>query len=125
MDHYYFGDFIESILYAFESHPAPGNMEDQRIMLWDNLSLHKIAFVTNNIYERASANQFLSVNCPPYRPNMDPIKFIFCELACELARRVNHTWIITTMKENIAVICSRIVQNGRMNNTFIHCGYPH
>jgi len=69
VDQYSFGDFIELILYEFESYPAPGDMDDQRIMLWDNVSLHKTAFVTNNIYERVSANQCLSVDCPPYRPN--------------------------------------------------------
>jgi len=112
VDQYSFGDFIELILYEFESHSAPGNVDNQRIMLWDNLSLHKTAFVTNNIYQRASANQFLSVDHPPYRPNMAPIEFIFFELACELARRVNHMWTVTTMKENIVDICSRIGRNG-------------
>jgi len=33
VDQYSFGDFIESILYEFESHPAPGNVDNQRIIL--------------------------------------------------------------------------------------------
>ena len=61
MDQYYFGDFIQSILYEFESHPAPGDADNQHVILWDNISLQKTAFVTNKIYEHASANQFLSV----------------------------------------------------------------
>ena len=49
VDQYYFGDFTESILYEFERHPTPGDVDNKRIMIWDNLSLHKTAFVTNNI----------------------------------------------------------------------------
>ena len=48
VDQYYFGDFIESILYKFESHPASDDLAYQRTMFWDNLSFHKTAFVINN-----------------------------------------------------------------------------
>ena len=125
VDQYSFSDFNELILYEFESHPAPGDVEDQRIMLWDNLFLRKTAIVTNNIYERASTNKLMFVDHPLYRPNMALIKFIFCELTCELACRVNYTWKITTMKENKVDIFSRITRNRQMHNTFIYCGYPH
>ena len=125
VDQYSFSDFNELILYEFESHPAPGDVEDQRIMLWDNLFLRKTAIVTNNIYERASTNKLMFVDHPLYRPNMALIKFIFCELTCELACRVNYTWKITTMKENKVDIFSRITRNRQMHNTFIYCDYPH
>ena len=124
-DQYIFGDFIDSILASIESSPAPGDVDDERCLLWDNLSLHKTAYVTNKIYGRPSPNRFISVDRPPYRPTMAPIEFIFCELAAELARRVQESWTIDDLRQNIFNICSRIGRNGKFENTFVHCNYPY
>ena len=70
-------------------------------LMWDNFSCHKTAYVTNIIYDRGTANEFLSVDHPPYCPKMTPIEYIFCELACELSRRVNVEWDMDNLRRII------------------------
>ena len=124
-DQYMFGDFINSILSSIENAPAPGDVDDERCILWDNLSLHKTPYVTNKIFGRPTNNRFISVDRPPYRPTMAPIEFIFCELAAELSRRVQEDWTVDDLRQNIFNICSTIGRNGKFENTFVHCNYPY
>ena len=124
-DQYMFGDFIDSILTQFETTPAPGDVDDERCFLWDNLALHKTAYVTNIIHGRPTNNHFFSVDRPPYRPAMAPIEFVFCELASELSRRIKEHWTIDTLRLNIIDICSKIGRYGKFENTFVHCNYPY
>ena len=88
-DQYMFGDFIDFILSSIENSPVPGNVDDKRCIIWDNLSLHKTAHVTNRIFGIPRHNCFISVERPPYRPNMASIRFIFCELTAELSQKVH------------------------------------
>ena len=84
-DQYMFGDFIDSILSSIELAPAPGDVGDKQCIIWDNLSLHKTAYVTNKIFGQPSHNCFFSFDRPPYRPTIAPIEFIICELASKLS----------------------------------------
>ena len=124
-DQYMFGDFIDSILNSIETAPAPGDVDDERCIIWDNLSLHKTAYVTNKIYGQPTNNRFIAVDHPPYRPTMAPIEFIFCELASELSRRVQEWWTIDDLRRNIIQICSTIGRNSKFENIFVHCNYPY
>ena len=122
---YMFGDFIEFILSSIENAPAPGNINDNQCIIWDNLSLHKMAYVINNIFGRPTRNRFISVDRPPYRPTMAPIEFTFCELAAELSRRVYEDWTVDNLCWNVVNIYSRIGRNDKFENTFVHCNYPY
>ena len=122
---YMFGDFIDLILSSIESASVPGDVDDKRCIIWDNLSLHKTAYVTNNIFGRPSLNYFFSVDHPPYRPIMAPIEFICCELASELSRRVHENWTVDDLRRSIVDICSTIGCNGKFDNTFVHCNNPY
>lgn len=124
-DQYNFGDFIDAMLTNLETSPSPSHLDDQRCLMWDNLSVHKTPYVTNVIHGRESNNHFFSVNRPPYRPKIAPIEFVFCELAAELERRVQADWTIDSLRFHIYDICSTIGRGGSFHSTFIHCGYPH
>ena len=99
-DQYIFGEFIDSILRSIEDAPAPDDVADERCILWDNISLQKTIYVTHNIYGRPTKNRFISVN-HPYLPAMAPIKYIFCELASELARRVQEGRAMEDLRLNV------------------------
>ena len=118
-----FGDFVDEILTSIENNPAPNGYDDERCILWDNLILHKTPYVTNLIRDRASENNFYSVDRPPYQPKIAPIEYIFCELAAELTRRCVREWDIDILRDNIFDVLSKIGYNGKFYSTFVHCGY--
>ena len=123
VDNLVFGDFVDEILTSIENNPAPNGYDDERCILWDNLILHKTPYVTNLIRDRASENNFYSVDRPPYQPKIAPIEYISCELAAELTRRCVREWNIDTLRENIFDVLSKIGYNGQFYSTFVHCGY--
>ena len=124
VDQFVFDDFVNIILSNIEDHPVADGYDDEKCILWDNLSVHTTAYVTNVIRDRASHNNFYSVNRPPYRPKIAPIEYIFCELAAELERRCLRSWTIVDLRANIQNILSTIGRNGKLYSTFIHCNYP-
>ena len=124
VDQFVFGDFVNIILSNIEDHPVADGYDDEKCIMWDNLSVHTTAYVTNVIRDRASHNNFYSVNRPPYRPKIAPIEYIFCELAAELERRCLRSWTIVDLRANIQNILSTIGRNGKLYSTFIHCNYP-
>ena len=123
VDNYVFGNFIDEILTSIENHPAGNGYDEERGILWDNLSLHKTPHVTNVIRGRESPNNFFSVDRPPYQPKIAPIEYIFCELAAELTRRCVREWTIETLRANIYDVLSKIGYGGKFYSTFVHCGY--
>ena len=122
-DQFVFGDFINTMLLNIELYPVPQDYDNKRCIVWDNLTAHKTAYVTTMIRDRPSNNHFVPVDRPPYRPKIAPIEYVFCELASELAMRCQREWTINDLRANIYDICSRIGREGRLHNTFIHCGY--
>ena len=124
MDQLIFGDFINNILTEIENHPVQDGHGNNKCKLWDNISLHKTNYVKNIIRDRVSANNFFTVNRPPYQPKLAPIQCIFCELAAELTRCCQRYWTIETLRANIYNILSNIGSNGKFHITFVRCGYP-
>ena len=84
----YGNSIIDTMLTNLETSPVPSYLDDQRCLMWDNLSVHKTAYVANIIHGRDSNNHLFAVNTPPYRLKIAPIKFITFELAEELERIV-------------------------------------
>ena len=123
-DQYIFGYFCDTVCSDIEENPVLG--DDLRCFLWDNLSLHKTARVTHVIEGRNNdAHTFILVDRPPYRPNMAPIKYVFCEVVAELARRVKRDWKTDTLRTELYDICNLISNGGKFHSTFVHCGYPY
>jgi hypothetical protein len=83
-----YADFIDSICRDLEVPPAPGDIDDYRIFMWDNLTAHHAPIVAQLVEGRPTANRFDIVPRPPYQPKYGPIEYVFCGLAATLTRRV-------------------------------------
>lgn len=116
-----FGEYIDEILTNMETCPVPGGYDNKWCLMWDNLSLHKAAYVTTIIKYRTALNNFYSVDCPPYRPITAPIEYLFCELTAELNRRCERGWDIDELRCNIFNVCATIEHEGKLCSTYIHC----
>jgi len=68
-----FGNFVGTILTDIESSPVDGGSDDERIIIWEHLALHKTPYVTTIIEDFPSHNLFHSVDRPPHRLNMAPL----------------------------------------------------
>jgi hypothetical protein len=82
-----YADFIDSICRDLEVSPAPGDIDDYRIFMWDNLTAHHAPIVAQLVEGRPTANRFDIVPRPPYQPKYGPIEYVFCELAATLTRQ--------------------------------------
>ena len=81
-----FGNFVNILLSNIKQHPTLHNIDDERIVLWDNFSAHKTPYFLNIIQDCSSNNGSIVVDCPPYRSRLAPIEYIFCKLTPELSR---------------------------------------
>ena len=52
VDQFIFDGFINEILDNIETHPVPGDYDSNKIILWDNLCVHKPPFVAHIIEYR-------------------------------------------------------------------------
>ena len=67
-DQYIFGYFCDTVCSDIEENPVPG--DELRWFLWENLSLHKTAYVTHVIKGHSNdAQKSISVDQTLYRPN--------------------------------------------------------
>ena len=125
VDQFIFGNFINEILSDIEQRPLPGNYDDHKIIIWDNLRAHKTPFVTHIIEDRISQNIFESVDRPPYAPKLAPIEYFFCELSAELTRRCQRNWTMRDLRRECIDIIRILGRGGKLHSTFVHCGYPY
>ena len=125
VDQFIFGGFVNEILHSIEQHPVPGDQDQHKIIIWNNLRTQKMPYVTNIIEDRESPNNYTSVDRPPYCPKIAPIGFTFYELAAELGHRCERKWTMVELRRNIMDIVRNIGRDGRLHSTFIHCGYPY
>ena len=114
--------FCDEICTSLENEPVNGVYDDEQVLMWDGLNVHKTGLVMQTIQARPSHNVFHTVTRPPYRPKIAPIEYVFCELAYELNTVVKRDW--TTVELVIYDIVGHICIKGTFMNTFIHCGYP-
>ena len=75
VNQFIFGDFVNTVLTDIEEHQVPGGHDNSRCILWDNLSVHKTAYVTHLIRDCLTHHNFFSVDHPPYRPKIAPIEY--------------------------------------------------
>ena len=76
-DQYVFGNFINTVLHNTESRSTPDNVGQDRVLLWDNLSLHKTLYAMNLIYNRDTNNKFSVVDRSLYKHRIAPIEYFF------------------------------------------------
>jgi len=91
---YFLENFFESILLDLDNNLVQGSGDNGGCLLWDNLYLHKTAYVIHVIEGPLSFNRIILVDRPPYRQKIAPIKYVFCEVAAEFSRRVKRRWNI-------------------------------
>ena len=91
--------------------------------MWDNLQAHLTDLVYETVQGRETPNIFQIVRCPPYQPKYAPIEYIICEIASQLQKEIMAIDTTATMIPKIQQIALRVGQDGKANNTFIHCGY--
>ena len=112
-------DFVDLVQAAntFLVNASPGV---QHTYLWDNLSSHLNARVTNAVH-------FAGHRCiarPPYRPADAPIEYIFNQLEQQLQKAM---YTVHTDADFVREIHTAIANLGRgvggFDSTFRHCGY--
>ena len=122
---YNFGEYIDEVLSDIEAHPVPGGFDEEKYLMWDNLSSHSTAYVTAMVEHRPTANQysFMPLRRPPYQPKFAPIEYVFGEISCILARKCARGWNIETLAEEVHNACVTVGMFGSLDRTFEHCGY--
>jgi hypothetical protein len=125
VDQLLFADFVNQVCSDIERYPVEG--DDERVFLWDNLSVHLTELVTATIEDRPSRNahRFYSIPRPPYQPKWAPVEYTFCQVAMKLAARVDVSWTIDTLRDELhsIVLSLGFEDGGSVNKTFHHCGY--
>lgn len=119
--HARFNDYVFSDI---EDNPAPGDLDQRRGVLWDNLRSHGAPIVYQTVEGRDSDNEFFIVPRPPYQPKFGPTEYVFCEVACELQRQVQPHWTTEILRQKLVEILSVVGRDGKFDNLFAHCGYP-
>ena len=123
VDQFVYADFINEICTDIETNPLPS--DNERFFLWDNLALHGTAYVTYTLEMRPLRHQFkfVAIPRPPYQPKFAPIEYVFCQIASELCKKTSETDTMADLTRNLTNICTIIGNNGKMDRTFLHCGY--
>jgi DDE superfamily endonuclease len=118
-----FADFCDKVCKDIEDFPAPGNVDEVRVFMWDNLAAHLSPIVAETVEARPTANMFVIVRRPPYQPKFGPIEYVFSQLAAEMEKRVRPDWGTADLIREVKLAAFRLGRNGGFNNTFAHCGY--
>ena len=118
-----FADFVDVICTDIEQNPIPGNYDNERVLMWDNLSAHATGLVQQTVELRPTRpeQKFTIVPRPPYRPMFAPVEYMFCEVASRLSRMVKKNWTIVDLRCGIVDCLIDIGRNCKLNRTFRHC----
>ena len=84
---YVFSKYCDYILSSIEDDPLPNGYDNQRFLMWDNLSAHQTPMVSTMVQLRPSRDEFsfTPIRRPPYQPKHAPIEFIFGQIAMRLS----------------------------------------
>ena len=118
-----FSNYIDSVLSDIEQNPIPNGMDDERYLMWDNLSAHLTALVTATVEIRPTHNTFVPIRRPPYQPKYAPIEYIFGEIGQILGRKCAKDWDQERLINELHNACVMVGLNGSLDRTFRHCGY--
>ena len=120
---------MEYVLSDIEENPVPGDFDNERYIMWDNLSSHLTGLVTSTVELRPSRPQysFTIVPRPPYQPKYAPVEYMFCEVAMRLTYLVKPNWTLLNLRMAIESSLIQIGRDCKLNRTFTHClqNIPH
>ena len=118
-----FSDFVDSVCTDIENHPVPGNFDNERYLMWDNLSAHLTGLLHATVEMRPTRpqQQFTIIPRPPYQPKYAPVEYVFCEIAMRLVQLVQPHWKLVHLRLAIQDILINVGRDCRLNRTFRHC----
>ena len=118
-----FADFMDTVCSDIENNPVPGNYNNERYIMWDNLTAHLTGIVTTTVELRPTRPQvsFTIINRPPYQPKFAPVEYIFCEIAMKLTHLVKPNWTLLHLRVAIEEILVQVGHDCKLNRTFRHC----
>ena len=126
-----FRDFVDMICRSIEADPIMGfhdaagnhvvtNTDAHRLLIWDNLTSHHAAYVTQTVVGRPGPCRFSIVPRPPYMPKYGPIEYKICDLTHVIRLRKSTSWDMAKLEREIYRAARDI---GPFDSTFDHCGY--
>ena len=118
-----FADFVDTVCSDIEDNPVPDNHDNERVLMWDNLSAHATGLVHQTVELRPTRprQRFTIVPRPPYRPMFAPVEYVFCEIASRLSKMVKKDWTLLNLRHGIVECIIQIGRDCRLNRTFRHC----
>ena len=121
VDQIVFADFMDRVCSDIENNPVQG--DEDRYVLWDNLTAHMTGLVIATVEMRDSRPQhsFTVVPRPPYQPKYAPVEYIFCEISMRLQQLVRPNWTLIDLRMAIEQILVTIGRDCKLNRTFRHC----
>ena len=98
-----FHDFINTICREIEVDELHGqyDTDDQRVFLWDNLTLHMSHLVAQIVEGRQGPTVFSFVPWPLYQPKYGPIEYVICDLVGHPAIDAQANWTTTLLERKI------------------------
>ena len=122
---YIFAEYIDYVLSDIEDNPVPGGYDEQKYLMWDNLSAHMTPLVTATVElrNRVPGFRFVPLRRPPYQPKFAPIEYIFGEISGILERKCGRDWDQARLVQELHNACVVVGRNGSLSRTFRHCGY--
>lgn len=121
---YGFAEFLEHVCSSIETHPAPGDVDDERMFLWDyHICVNMAGLVAQTVEARRGSTQFCNVHRPSYHPRYGPTAYIFRQLGQRLQNAVTRDTSLQELKQLILGTVSQLGMSGGFETHFIHCGY--
>lgn len=113
-----FAEFCDYICNDIETNPVVGDLDTDRVFLWDNLAAHHSAPVVNAVEDRHAGCVFSIIPRPPYQPKYGPIEYKICDTVATARRAAQSHW---TTDDVEAAIVAAFGSIGRGNyNLTIH-----
>ena len=117
-----YADFMDEVCTSIENAAAQTG-DTYRVPMHDNLSSHYAPIVYQTVEGRPQGPvRFEIVPRPPYQPKHGPTEYAFCELICELKKRVKANWTLQILRNEILNILGSMGRNGQFNALWEHCG---
>ena len=85
--------------------------------------MHLTDYVQNLVDHCDNGMHFIPIARPPYKPRVAPIKYMFCKVSMDLQRQVWKHWNFNKLRNGVHNSLLTVGRDGKLNNTFAHCGY--
>ena len=120
---YRFADFLTEVNTSLDNHPADGDLDKNRVYMWDNLQSHLNPLIYNVVEHWPGNGMKQIVLRPPYQPKFGPTEYVFCQLAAKVQTMVRPDWTHKNLRLALMQLLANIGRGGAFDRTFAHCGY--